>query len=164
MRLLDLVIAVTLLWPQSAVQGGPALTAVPYRTIVDTYRRISVKEIDQILSAPIPALTAAVNTAVSSTSAWTWEETRGAAMLHTDAAVRALRLKDTATAESHLLLARRLLDRTVSITPSQQDFVWRWLRHHAAHGHATRREGNCQGAARILEETLDGDVRAPRVH
>jgi tetratricopeptide (TPR) repeat protein len=127
MHLLELVVAVTLLWPQTGTQDvAPATTPVPYRTLVDGYRRISATGIDQVLSAPIPALTAAVDAAVSSTKAWTWEETRGATMLHTDAAVRALRLNDTATAESHLLLARRLLDRTVSISPSQQDFVWRW--------------------------------------
>ena len=69
---------------------------------------------------------AAVDEAVDPRSGWTWDDLRGAAMLHSEAALGALRLQDEHTADSQLRLAERLLERTVRLRPAQRDFAWRW--------------------------------------
>ena len=106
---------------QQATQAAPT-----YRTLVDGYRRIGMTEIERMLTMPRDAIEASASAALSPASGWTWEDLRGAAMLHTDVALRALASKDRSAALFHLALAERLLDRTVSLKRPQEDFVWRW--------------------------------------
>ena len=125
MRVLVLAALVLLLshsaTPQQETQPTPA-----YRSLVDGYRRIGMTEIERLLTLPGDAIEASADAALSPASGWTWEDLRGAAMLHTDAALRALGSKDRSAALFHLARAERLLDRTVSLSRPQEDFVWRW--------------------------------------
>jgi hypothetical protein len=97
-----------------------------YRSLVDGYRRLGTTEIEQVLNTPRDAVEKAVGVALSPASGWSWDDLRGAAMLHTDVALRALGSKDEAAAVFHLTVAQRLLERTESLSPIQRDFAWRW--------------------------------------
>jgi tetratricopeptide (TPR) repeat protein len=75
---------------------------------------------------PREIIKAAVDQAVSGASSWPWEDVRAAAMLHSEACVAAA---DRAGAcEFHIMQAERLLERTVALSPRQEDFAWRWYR------------------------------------
>ena len=122
-----LAIAAILFFPLSPApprQGGQIPLA--YRALVDAYRGNGAAEVEQAWTVPREAMEAAVNTARSADSGWTWEELRGAAMLHSEVALRALKSQDARAADFHLELARRLLDRTIRLSPAQEDFAWRW--------------------------------------
>ena len=125
MRVIVLAALVVLL-SQSSTPQQATQTAPTYRSLVDGYRSIGTTEIEQTLNAPRDATEAAVDAALSPASGWTWEDLRGAAMLHTDVALRALASRDGVATEFHLTAARRLLERTESLSPPQKDFVWRW--------------------------------------
>ena len=126
MRVIVLAPLLVVLLSHDATPEQATQTAPTYRSLVDGYRRIGTTEIEQTLNAPRDVTEAAVDAALSPASGWTWEDLRGAAMLHTDAAVRALASRDGAATEFHLTAARRLLERTESLSPPQKDFVWRW--------------------------------------
>jgi hypothetical protein len=125
MRVVVLAALVLLLSHPATLQQATE-TATAYRSLVDQYRRIGMTEIARMLTMPRDAIEASAGAALSPASGWTWEDLRGAAMLHTDAALRALGSKDRSAALLHLALAERLLDRTVSLSRPQEDFVWRW--------------------------------------
>jgi tetratricopeptide (TPR) repeat protein len=125
MRTLVLAALVLLpLVPPAPQQAGQIPLA--YRALVDAYRSNGSAEVEQAGNATQEAMEAAVNAARSADSGWTWEELRGAAMLHSEVALRALQSHDVRAADVHLQLAQRLLDRTVSLSPAQEDFAWRW--------------------------------------
>jgi tetratricopeptide (TPR) repeat protein len=75
---------------------------------------------------PRDTLTAAVAAAVSGPASWPWEDLRAAAMLHAEACVAAT--DKAGVCEFHIIQAERLLGRTVTLSPRQEDFAWRWYR------------------------------------
>jgi tetratricopeptide (TPR) repeat protein len=94
--------------------------------LVDAYREQGHADTAALLAMPREAITAAVDQAVSNATTWSWEDLRGAAMLHSEACIAA---SDTAGAcEFHIMQAERLLDRTVAMSSGQEDFAWRWYR------------------------------------
>jgi tetratricopeptide (TPR) repeat protein len=97
-----------------------------YRTLVEEYRKDGTPQIEQVLGIPPADAQREVAAALSASSGWTWEELRGAAMLHTEAALRAQKNKDGRAADLHVGLAQKLLDRVVELSPPQKDFAWRW--------------------------------------
>jgi tetratricopeptide (TPR) repeat protein len=97
-----------------------------YQALVDAYRRDGEPQVREILATPRGTIATAVAAALAPAAGLTWEETRAAAMLHSEAALSALNAKDAGAADFHLDLAQRFLDRTVSLRPPQQDFAWRW--------------------------------------
>jgi tetratricopeptide (TPR) repeat protein len=125
MRMPALVALLIVSLQPPATPRAEGQTASAYRTLVDAYRSNGAKEVEQALNTPIEVIERSVEAAVAKDSGWTWEEIRGAAMLHSEAAIRALRTSG-AHADLHIALARRLLDRTVGLSPPQEDFAWRW--------------------------------------
>ena len=109
--------------PQSPAPHTPSLQ---YRELVDTYRESGPLEADRLASQPREQVSKAVESALEESTGWTWEELRAAAMLHSDAAIRLARERDSAGADFHLLQAQQLLDRVAAINKPQEDFVWRW--------------------------------------
>ena len=101
-------------------------TAVDYRALVDEYRKDGAPQIEQVLGAAAADFERDVASALSPSSSWTWEELRAAAMLHTEAALRSQKARDGRTAELHITLAQKLLDRVVELSRPQKDFAIRW--------------------------------------
>lgn len=108
----------------AAIAALPA--AADHRTLVDEYRKDGTPQIEQLLGMPAADVQREVVAALSAASGWSWEELRGAAMLHTEAALRAQKNKDGGGADLHIGLAQKLLDRVVDLSPPQKDFAWRW--------------------------------------
>ena len=160
MRVIVLAPLLVVLLSHSATPEQATQTAPTYRSLVDGYRRIGTTEIEQTLNAPRDATEAAVDAALSPASGWTWEDLRGAAMLHTDVALRALASRDGAATEFHLTAARRLLERTESLSPPQKDFVWRWYMARASQDQIPRRFGHRE-TARQRTPKSDGGSRPP---
>jgi len=73
---------------------------------------------------PREELTTAVDQAVRNTTGWPWEDLRAAAMLHSETCVTAA--DKGRTCEFQIMQAERLLERTIGLSPRQEDFVWRW--------------------------------------
>ena len=119
-------VAVVLLPLTLAAPELAAQTPLAYRALVADYRGNGPAEVEQAGNASRDAMEAAVDTALSPASDWTWEELRGAVMLHSEVALRALKSKDARAADFHLQAAQRLLDRTVRLSRAQEDFAWRW--------------------------------------
>jgi tetratricopeptide (TPR) repeat protein len=97
-----------------------------YRTLIEAYRKDGTPQIEQVLGIAPADAQRAVAAALAASSRWSWEELRGAAMLHTEAAFRAQKNKDGRAADLHIDLAQKLLDRVVELSPPQKDFAWRW--------------------------------------
>ena len=97
-----------------------------YRALVESYRRNGGDEIDRVLRVRREVIDRAVDDALSAPAGWAWNELRAAAMLHSEAAISALRAKDSPACDLHITFAQRLLDRVVSLSRAQQDFAWRW--------------------------------------
>jgi tetratricopeptide (TPR) repeat protein len=102
------------------------IAAVDYRTLVDEYRKDGTPQIQQLLERPRADVERDVAAALAPPAPWTWEEIRGAAMLHTEAALRAQKSKDGGMADFHVTLAQKLLERVVELSRPQKDFAWRW--------------------------------------
>ena len=100
--------------------------APDYRALVDGYRRNGTPQVMELLSLPPDAVKTAVNRATRDDAGWTWEETRAAAILHTEATVQLLRSGNKSPAGMHLDAAQRLLDKTMKLEARQEDFAWRW--------------------------------------
>jgi len=106
-----------------APMGQPAAA---YRALVQSYREEGHADIRAVLAMRHDVVSAAVEQAVSGAAPWPWEELRAAAILHSEACVAA---EDKARAcEFHITQAERLLERTVALSPRQEDFAWRWYR------------------------------------
>jgi len=106
--------------PQAIAQSSP------YQTLVASYREAGRADVSAVLAMPRDTLVAAVGEAISGTSPWTWEELRAATMLHSEVCVA---VADKAgLCEFHIIQAERLLARTVTLSPRQEDFAWRWYR------------------------------------
>ena len=101
--------------------SSPTAQSSSYRELVDSYRdgRAVAKH---LVAMPRDAVVAAVDDAVSKTG-WQWEDLRAAAMLHSEACVAA---PTGGACEFHVMQAERLLERTVALSPRQEDFAWRW--------------------------------------
>src|SRR5215204_146914 len=97
-----------------------------YRTLVDEYRRNGTPQVIELLAMSPEAVRTALTSAIAGDSAWAWEETRAAAVLHTDAILHLLRAGSTSGVDMHLDAAQRLLTRTMTLQPRQEDFAWRW--------------------------------------
>ena len=104
----------------------PSFTAADYRALVDEYRKDGTPQIEQVLGLPPANIEHEVGMALLPSSGWTWEELRGAAMLHTETALRAQKNKDGRGAEFHVTLAQKLLDRVVELSRPHKDFAVRW--------------------------------------
>jgi len=110
----------------STVNRPAMAQAEAYRALVDSYREQGRADTGALLAMRHDAASAAVDRAVSGATTWPWEELRAAAMLHSEACIAAV---DKANAcEFHIIQAERLLERTVALSPRQEDFVWRWYR------------------------------------
>jgi tetratricopeptide (TPR) repeat protein len=103
-----------------------AAPVADYRALVDAYRRNGKPQVIELLATPADVVKAAVVRATRDDSGWTWEETRAAAILHTDAMLQLLRSGNRSGLDMHLDAAQRLLTRTMALEPGQEDFVWRW--------------------------------------
>src|SRR5262245_35636377 len=100
-----------------------AQSSSSYRALVDSYRERDA-DAKSLLAIPRDAVAAAVDNAVSKAASWRWEDLRAAAMLHSEACVAAA--TSGSTCEFHVMQAERLLERTVVLSPRQEDFAWRW--------------------------------------
>ena len=109
------------LW--SATIGLPQ-DPTPYRALVESYRHNGPDETNRALQMPREAIASALDDALSTKAGWTWDELRAAAILHSQACISAIRVKDAATCDLHITAAQRLLDRVVSLSPAQRDFAW----------------------------------------
>jgi tetratricopeptide (TPR) repeat protein len=109
-----------------AILALTSAAALDYRALVDEYRKDGTPQIQQVLAFPTADIDRDVGAALTPSSGWSWEELRGAAMLHTEVALRAQKNKDGRAADAHLVLAQKLLDRVVELSPPQKDFAWRW--------------------------------------
>ena len=119
-----LVLKLLLLAPGQA--PSPPVASSTYRELVDAYRESGPPQAELVAILSQDRVTKDVEGALAEPAGWTWEELRAAAMLHSDAAIRRVRDKDSAGADFHLVQARRLLDRVAAIARPQEDFVWRW--------------------------------------
>lgn len=130
MRLQLAVIVMALCFSGGMTTGArtapQAASRTDYRALVDSYRSNGAAEIDRVLTTPREELDRAADAAGSPTSPWDWQEVRAAAMLHSEAAVRALRALDPGAAGFQITLAQRLLNHVVSRSRTQEDFAWRW--------------------------------------
>ncbi len=95
-----------------------------YRALVQSYRELGGTEINALRAMSRDAVAAAVDQAISRASSWPWEELRAAAMLHSEACVTAT--DKGSTCEFQIMQAERLLERTIGLSPRQEDFAWRW--------------------------------------
>lgn len=95
-----------------------------YRALVDSYRERGA-DTKSLLAMPREAVVAAVDNAVSKAASWGWEDLRAAAMLHSEACLAAAATAG-GTCEFHVSQAERLLERTIALSPKQEDFAWRW--------------------------------------
>jgi tetratricopeptide (TPR) repeat protein len=93
---------------------------------VNAYREQGRADTAALLAMSHDAVSAAVGQAVSGTAAWPWDDLRAAAMLHSETCVAAAR--KGGECEFHVMQAERLLDKTVALSPPQEDFAWRWYR------------------------------------
>jgi hypothetical protein len=103
-----------------------AASSETYRHLVESYREHGPDEVAAVLAMSVEATTAAVDEALSSRARWSWEELRAAAILHSQACLTALDNGDATACDLHIGQAERLLERTVALSASQEDFVWRW--------------------------------------
>lgn len=112
----------------AAVPRADAQPADAYRTLVDDYRRYGASAVTAATNLGEPAVTAAVDAALSdkATPPWTWEELRAAAILHTEAALQFVQRAELSPANVHLTAAARLLDGVTVRAPAQQDYAYRW--------------------------------------
>jgi len=101
-------------------------SALDYRALVDEYRKDGRPQVEQLLAAPAADVESEVRGAVAPSSGWPWEDIRAAAMLHTEAGLRAQKNNDSRGAEVHVTLAQKLLDRVVELSRPQKDFAIRW--------------------------------------
>ena len=108
------------------VAAATSSSALDYRALVDEYRRDGRPQVEQLLAVPAADVEHNVTATLSASPPWTWEELRGAAMLHTEAALRSQKNKDARAAEFHVTLAQKLLDRVVELSRPQKDFALRW--------------------------------------
>jgi tetratricopeptide (TPR) repeat protein len=106
----------------AASSGAP----LDYRALVDEYRKDGRPQVEQLLTAPAADVEREVTATLAASPPWTWEELRAAAMLHTEAALRAQRNKEGRAADLHIGLAQKLLDRVVEVSRVQKDFALRW--------------------------------------
>jgi len=90
---------------------------------VQSYRELGT-ETNALRAISREAVVAAVDQAISRASSWPWEELRAAAMLHSEACVTAT--DKGSTCEFQIMQAERLLERTMRLSPRQEDFAWRW--------------------------------------
>jgi tetratricopeptide (TPR) repeat protein len=99
-----------------------------YRTIVDDYRRYGSSAVTAIVAFTGAEIDSAIDSALASAGpgAWTWEELRGAVMLHTEAVVDRLQSSQSAGARIHLGAAVRLLDAVVRRAVDQTEYSYRW--------------------------------------
>jgi hypothetical protein len=107
-------------------QSHPPNPPLEYRALVEAYRESGPAEVEQLLTIPRDLIGPAVDEAVAEQSGWSWDDLRGAAMLHTEVGVRMARSRDARNADFHLLSAQRLLARVTALSPPQEDFEWRW--------------------------------------
>ena len=124
--LVPVALCATVLAARATAQAQPASPPLEYRTLVESYRVSGPAEVDQLLSLPRDRINPAVDQAIADKSGWNWDDLRGAAMLHTEAALRLARGRDGRSADFHLLAAQRLLARVTALAPPQEDFEWRW--------------------------------------
>jgi tetratricopeptide (TPR) repeat protein len=101
----------------------PPAQSSPYRELVDSYRERGA-DTKALLAMPRDAVVAAVDNAVSKAGSWQWQDLRAAAMLHSETCIAAA--TSGSTCEFHIMQAQRLLERTVALSPAQEDFAWRW--------------------------------------
>lgn len=134
------------------IGATPPAAAQPaaYRTLVDSYRMHGADEIDAVLGMSREAAAAAVDGALSKSESWSWDELRAAAMLHSQACVVALKKDHADACDLHLGLAQRLLQRTVALSPPQEDFDWRW---HMVMSEVLRNLGGKKLAAELAVDT-----------
>jgi tetratricopeptide (TPR) repeat protein len=119
--------AALILIPLCLAVDLPAMAQPPaYRALVDSYREQGQADTDAVLAMRHDAVSAAVDQAVSGAAPWPWEDLRAAAMLHSEACVAAV--DKSGACEFHIVQAERLLERTVALSPRQEDFAWRWYR------------------------------------
>lgn len=119
------VSAALILLPLSFAVDRP-VTAQPadYRALVTLYREQGHADTAAILAMRHEAVSAAVGQAVSGAAPWPWEDLRAAAMLHSETCVAAV--DKSGECEFQVSQAERLLERTVALSPQQEDFAWRW--------------------------------------
>ncbi len=108
------------------VTVAPRASAQPasYRALVQSYRELGGAETNALRAMSREAVAAAVDEAISGASSWAWEDLRAAAMLHCEACVTAT--DKGSTCEFQIMQAERLLERTMRLSPRQEDFAWRW--------------------------------------
>jgi tetratricopeptide (TPR) repeat protein len=106
--------------------AATSFSAFDYRALVEGYRKYGRPQVEQLLAAPAADVEREVRGALAPSSGWLWEDIRAAALLHTEAGLRAQKNKDSRGAEFHITLAQKLLDRVVELSRPQKDFAIRW--------------------------------------
>jgi hypothetical protein len=115
--------ALILLSAHLAIAPRASAQSASYRALVQSYRELGA-ETNALRAISREAVVAAVDQAISRDNSWPWEELRAAAMLHSETCVTAA--DKGSTCEFQIMQAERLLERTMRLSPRQEDFAWRW--------------------------------------